>query len=613
MFDRYYQSMQSALFIMNANRIFFYLIFLIFAPTLLLAQSEPVTISEAKNQSAGTVVTTTGWITTEGVLNGHVYIQDESAGIAIFSADLANASEVGDSVVVTGTLGIFGQTPFPAGQTDGFQRLAGTVTFSIYTDGRRLQESIPVGIADINSGEFESRLVTLSQSPIFSSGSNNFVSGNLQGGSEYTLRILEDTGRLFVTNDSGISGTPAPQTEVDITGIVTTFRGNYRLAPRSVDDIVENPFTFPDASRTLDVMTWNIEWFGHPTNGPSNLELQFQNVKRIIEETQMDIIAMQEIADDAMFQRLINELDGYRGFISPRAFPSQNQRIAFFFNTNTIDSIASANVATGGGWGGRNPLEFTFDFTPVGSDETRRIKATNLHAKAFSNLEDYNTRVFDANILKQYADATNRDNKLIILGDYNDDVTVATFQGRVSPYQIFNDDPIYLIVTRALSLAGFTSFRDRSMIDHIMINEKLFDYHLDRAQHVFDPSPYVSNYLGTTSDHFPVITRFYFPTTTSAPEFDTEIPSHVSLYQNFPNPFNPTTTIRYSLNSSDTVTLSVYDITGRLVSTLISNEARSAGNHQVYFNAGSLSSGMYLYVLTTGSGLRLSQKMMLLK
>lgn len=588
-----------------------YLLFLV--PFFTFAQSEPVSISEARLQSTGTSVTTTGWVTTSQALNSHVYIQDGQAGIAIFSNDLANATQPGDSVVVSGTLSIFGQTPFPAGQTDGFLRLSGTVTFQVYSDNRRVQEPITVTIAEINSGLFESQLVTLEQTPIFSTGTNQFVSGTLQGGSEYTIRILEDTGRLFITNDSGISGTAAPQTEVDVTGIVTRFRGNYRLTPRSAADISENPLVFPDQSRTLDVMTWNIEWFGSTTNGPSNIELQFQNVKRIIEETQMDIIAMQEIADEALFQRLINELDGYRGFISPRAFATQNQRLAFFFNTNTIDSISSANVATGGGWGGRNPLEFTFDFTPAGATESRRVIATNIHAKAFSTLADYNTRVFDANILKQYADATNRDNKLIILGDYNDDVTVATFESRVSPYQIFNDDPRYLIVTRALSLAGFTSFRDRSMIDHIMINERLFDYHLDRSQHVFDPSPFVTNYLGTTSDHFPVITRFYFPSGTTTPEFVDELPTSVSLYQNFPNPFNPTTQIRFSLNTSDQVTLQVFDITGRLVQTLLQQQTMSAGLHDVRFDAGTLSSGVYIYVLTTSTGVRLSQKMLLLK
>jgi endonuclease/exonuclease/phosphatase family metal-dependent hydrolase len=598
---------------MNLNNVLQSLLILLFTPLFIQAQSTPVSISEARSQGLGSTITTTGWISTDNTVNSHIYIQDGTAGIAIFSADLASATVFGDSVVVSGTLSQFGQTPFPGGQTDGFLRISGTVTFEVFSQGRQVQEPITVTIADLNSGAFESQLVVVSQTPIFSTGTNNYISGNLQGGSEYAIRILEDTGRLFIANDTETAGISAPQTEVDITGIVARFRGNYRLTPRSATDITENPFTFPDADRTLDVMTWNIEWFGSTSNGPSNVEVQFQNVKRIIEETQMDIIAMQEIADENLFQRLINELDGYRGFISPRAFSSQNQRIAFFFNTNTIDSIASANVATAGSWGQRNPLEFTFDFTPVGSSESRRIKATNLHAKAFSTLADYNTRVSDANILKQYADATNRDNKLIILGDYNDDVTVATFEGRTSPYEIFNVDSRYNIVTRVLSLAGLTSFRDRSMIDHIMINEKLFDYHLDRAQDVFDPTPYVTNYLGTTSDHFPVITRFYFPTGTRAPEFDSEIPSHISLDQNFPNPFNPSTTIRFSLNSNETVSLRVFDITGRTVATLLQNDQRSAGNHEVRFDGSSLASGIYIYTLTTGSGLRLTQKMMLIK
>jgi hypothetical protein len=309
-----------------------------------------------------------------------------------------------------------------------------------------------------------------------------------------------------------------------------------------------------------------------------------------------------------MFQRLVAELPDYRGFISPTGL---TQRLAYLFRTTTVDSVTSGVVATAANWaGGRSPLLFEFDITLGG--QSRRIAAINLHAKAFSTEQDYNKRVADANILKQYTDSRRRDTKMVILGDYNDDVTVATWNAQVSPYQIFVNDPGYEIVTRSLSIAGETSFRDRSMIDHITISELLFDYHIDGAEMVLQPS-FITNYLGTTSDHFPVITRFYFGQDVSIDMAEPAVPDAVNLSQNYPNPFNPTTTIRFSLNSNDAVWLDVYDITGRLISQLLGNQMMSAGEHEVPFDGYGLSSGIYIKVLRTASGVMVTGRMMLIK
>jgi hypothetical protein len=77
-------------------------------------------------------------------------------------------------------------------------------------------------------------------------------------------------------------------------------------------------------------------------------------------------------------------------------------------------------------------------------------------------------------------------------------------------------------------------------------------------------------------------------------------PAIVQLYQNYPNPFNPNTIIRYQLPKSALVNLSVYDILGREVSVLV-NERKKAGYHEVKFDGTGLSSGVYFYRLTAGS------------
>ncbi|MCA1802144.1 MAG: T9SS type A sorting domain-containing protein, partial [Rhodothermaceae bacterium] len=92
-----------------------------------------------------------------------------------------------------------------------------------------------------------------------------------------------------------------------------------------------------------------------------------------------------------------------------------------------------------------------------------------------------------------------------------------------------------------------------------------------------------------------------------------ELPETVTLNQNYPNPFNPTTTIRFQLNSGQSVTLDIYDIMGRRVATLAENRGFSSGEHTLMFDASNLSSGMYIYQLRIDNGQTLTRKMMLVK
>jgi hypothetical protein len=84
-----------------------------------------------------------------------------------------------------------------------------------------------------------------------------------------------------------------------------------------------------------------------------------------------------------------------------------------------------------------------------------------------------------------------------------------------------------------------------------------------------------------------------------------------SLKQNFPNPFNPSTTISYSIPTTGLVTLKVYDVLGREVQTLV-NQVQQNGNYRVSFNASSMPSGIYFYNLTSNNFSQV-KKMILIK
>jgi alkaline phosphatase len=90
-------------------------------------------------------------------------------------------------------------------------------------------------------------------------------------------------------------------------------------------------------------------------------------------------------------------------------------------------------------------------------------------------------------------------------------------------------------------------------------------------------------------------------------------PAEYTLDQNYPNPFNPATTITFNLKKPAVVTLNIYDISGRLVRTLVNNEKTAVGVKSVKVNANDLSSGVYFYTLDIDSRRIDSKKMVLIK
>jgi len=90
------------------------------------------------------------------------------------------------------------------------------------------------------------------------------------------------------------------------------------------------------------------------------------------------------------------------------------------------------------------------------------------------------------------------------------------------------------------------------------------------------------------------------------------IPDGYVLNDNYPNPFNPSTIISFEIPAATKATLKVYDMLGRVVATLVDGNLTS-GSYNYTFNATNLSSGVYLYELTTATGVRLTNKMTLIK
>ncbi len=99
--------------------------------------------------------------------------------------------------------------------------------------------------------------------------------------------------------------------------------------------------------------------------------------------------------------------------------------------------------------------------------------------------------------------------------------------------------------------------------------------------------------------------------TATGVEDEVSAPTGFALSQNFPNPFNPTTSIKFNVGERANVSLKVFDMLGREVATLV-NEVKESGSYDVNFDAASLASGTYVYKLTAGNFVE-TKKMVLLK
>ena len=94
-------------------------------------------------------------------------------------------------------------------------------------------------------------------------------------------------------------------------------------------------------------------------------------------------------------------------------------------------------------------------------------------------------------------------------------------------------------------------------------------------------------------------------------EVDFGVPTKFELSQNYPNPFNPSTIIKFSLPEASNVKLTIFNILGQEVKTLV-NEFKEVGVHNINFNSDGIDSGVYIYRIEAGSFTQ-TRKMTLIK
>ena len=261
---------------------------------------------------------------------------------------------------------------------------------------------------------------------------------------------------------------------------------------------------------SLDIATWNIEWF------PKNGQITVEYVTEIIEQLDLDILAIQEVDDTAMFDQMLVALPAYTGYYESVWFAG----LAYIYKTEVVEINDIYEIyTTSPYWSAfpRSPMVMDINFMGV------NYFLINNHFKCcgdgiidFNNESDEEKRRYDAsNFLKEYIDTNLSDKNVIVLGDLNDDIAEAS-QNNVFQ-MILNDTENYLFVDLEIANGSSSDWSFPtwpSHLDHILITNELFD-ELDNSDiQTIKIDEYLdggwSEYDQNISDHRPVALKLDF-------------------------------------------------------------------------------------------------------
>ncbi len=337
---------------------------------------------------------------------------------------------------------------------------------------------------------------------------------------------------------------------------------------------------------TFEVVTWNIEWF------PKNGQITVNYVKQIIENLDVDLLAIQEVDDIDAFQTMVDGIDGYEAFYESGWFAG----LAYIYNSNTIVVNDIYEIYT------TYPYWSPFPRSPVVINLTfmgESFIVMNNHFKCcgdgildLSNDDDEEYRRLEASsLLKEYIDSYMPNYRVIVVGDLNDILTDNTSNNVFQPF--IDDSDNYKFADMAIaegSSSGWSYPSWPSHLDHALITDEMFNEleNAGSAIEVIKVDEYLSGgwstYDTNISDHRPVGLKI-------KPELGTGINieslSEINI-QTYPNPFKDITNIFFS-SALDCSEMEIYDMKGQKVHSI----EIPAGKNSVIWNAENFPRGIY--------------------
>lgn len=568
------------------------LFFTICLATLSLKAQDPISIADAKKQDFNSTVTKiAGRVTSAAQLSNTCYLQDRTGGIAVFNEAMRTAVRIGDSVVVeNATLTEFGGTTGAPGT--GLSQLGGTgLKFTVIPVPR--EEPAPKSTTIPNVGEGnEATLIKLRKVKMVETGrfeGNRSYSAMDNFGNDIVIRIDRAC-------EIGINNLEIPTGEIDITGVVSQFRGTYQLLPRLAQDMGLPPIIVDtvNKNRTLDLTTWNLEWYGwaDTTRGPKNKDLQRQRIRTVMDTIKADIYALQEVLTDEALAAVSDSIKGgYKRFLATDV--TSEQKLAYIYNPETVTPVSTGLAVNGGAraWGnGRFPFRMTFTAKNVPFN----VVVFNIHAKATSDstaADDYSRRKTDAETFHEYLNNFYKDSNVIVMGDFNDRLLATTVDSTLpSCYSVFLNDNTWNPTTAEMERQGLSSYLgfNRSFLDHILIRTPGLPFY---RSYIETPERYLTSFSSTVSDHRPVSLRLYYPGTTSVNQ-ETSAPSMVRVS---PNPMTASGMAEVTLERGGHLTAELVSLTGERI--VVADEVVPAQIRLLTLPIERLASGIYTLVV----------------
>lgn len=341
------------------------------------------------------------------------------------------------------------------------------------------------------------------------------------------------------------------------------------------------------SATTLDVVSWNVEFFGAPfASGPTDKDLQEINVKKIMRWLDADLYGMLEVVDTLRFRRLVDSLGNteYGYFIAPYcsgnstgtgAGWTSGQKQAFVYRKSVFSNISvrglmrTSSTANTNWAAGRFP--YLFSATATINGISKNVNFIVIHGKSGSTSDDYNKRLAGAQELKDTLDAQFSTANVYIIGDYNDALNTSIYTGAsVSSYNPIvmdsTDADHYKSVTLPLGVAGQTTMINfPNVIDNHIISNEVEQYYVPGSVKIMtDVTTIVPDYVTnhTTSDHYPVISKYNLAGVVTG--VSNVSPNELGVIV-FPNPFASALNIKATKTLTN-VNLQLINMQGQVVS-----------------------------------------------
>jgi endonuclease/exonuclease/phosphatase family metal-dependent hydrolase len=342
----------------------------------------------------------------------------------------------------------------------------------------------------------------------------------------------------------------------------------------------------------LEVCNWNIEWFGKKTLGfgPTDKVLQKNNIANVVIQTQMDLIAFQEVADKAMFDSLLLLLPNYIGVLAPY---SVELKTAFLFNKNNFRMAYSRVLAMGSDSFSTGRYPFELALIPLNSVSIDTLFLINIHLKANTGndsekQEAYLSRKKSVDWLKAYLDNQSTRKKIMVVGDWNDDYDQSIYNKWPTPIAKLElqSNSRFVFLTKILTqnnIPSTTGYLD--FIDHQLASQALLNVCSVKNTSTLDLRQMIADYANTTSDHYPVYSVFN--------SFSTGLKLQSNQFNQlvFPNPASNWIRI---INGIELYSVEIFDCSGKEI------ECYNIGVYnQYHFD---LSNGLYWVKIKTNNG-----------